>query len=404
MIRIRALPSIPYAQVVVALVMLGSVADGFAKQGIPVLYPFIREDFGFTLAEVGLIASGFLLGGTVIAIYIGWLADAIGVRRLLTVAMVGTFIGFILFSQLQNLVQAILLAFLLAIAGSATAPASVKAIMDWVTPRTRGLAMGIMQTNVPAAGIIAAALFPVLALTFSWRTVVLALALFIAVSTIVFFLFYRDKPGSSLEGRKSGFIASVSQVIKNRDIWLVSLSNVTLMALQTVFVSYLILFLNEEVGMSVRVGGGFLAMAWAGGAVGRVVWGFMGDLMRGRRALVLVLIGLLAMVGMIFMALLPSNASPVVVGVLVFLVGSVTVGWQGVFLVLLPELAGPRLAGTVVGYVAIIRRLGAFGVPPLFGLIVDRTGSYDMGWWMMAGLASVGVLLLLFVRPQPRHG
>ena len=226
----------------------------------------------------------------------------------------------------------------------------------------------------------------------------ISLALFVAISGIAFFAFYRDKPGSKLEAHTGGFIASVSLLAKNMDIWLVGLSNSTLMALQKVFVSYLILFLHESVGISVRGAGGFLAVAWVGGGVGRVGWGFVGDLQQGRRALVLALVGFLAMLGMASMAWLPTNASPLTVGVLVFLVRSVTLGWQGVYLVLLPELAGPRLAGTVIGYVAIIRRLGAFGILPLFGLVVDKTDSYDVGWWMMAGLASVGALLLLFVR------
>ena len=42
-------------------------------------------------------------------------------------------------------------------------------------------------------------------------------------------------------------------------------------------------------------------------------------------------------------------------------------------------------------------------VAPLFGLVVDQTGSYDMGWWMLVGIAGTGTLVLGFLRPLERR-
>ena len=402
MICIRLLSAIPYMQIVVALILLGSTAYALVAQGMPALYPFIQEDLKINRAELGLITSGFILGGSVTLLIMGWLADTIGVRKVLPVGMMGMAVGLLLFSQIQSLVQGVLLALFTSALGSATGPPSVKAIMDWVSPQTRGLYMGIKETSVPISGFIAAALFPFLAMAYSWRTAVIFLGLFIAVSSIVFFALYRDKPVSSIGGARIGLLKSISSLARNRNNWIVGLSTAALLALHFVFVSYLILFLKDDQGMSTSVAAGFLAIAFIGSVVGRVAWGLISDLLGGRRIEVLAIVSVLSLLCMVFMVWLPLDASSLIIGAVVFVAGTTVLGWAGLPAIIVAELAGPRLAATGFGLLYLVSLLGAF-VPPLFGLVVDRTGSYDMGWWMMAGVGGIGTLLLAFIRPSPSH-
>ncbi len=402
MMRIPLLASIPHEQIVVALALLGGMATAFIAQGMPVLYPFIQEEFGATRAQLGLITTSMLIGGGVTSIPMGRLIDTMGVRRILGVTMMGMAGGLLLFSRIQSPMQGVLVALLISLIASASPPATAKAIMDWVRARTRGIAMGIKETAVPTSGFITAALLPFLAVTFGWRIAVLFVALMIAILSIVFFSFYRDKPTSRIEGQRSSLIKSMAILARNRNIWIVALSRANFQALHFVFVSYLILFLVEELDMSPAVGASFLAVAWAGSAVGRITWGLGSDLLGGRRIAVLVFVGTLSMLGMVLMTWLPPDASPAIVGLLVFVVGSTTLGLPGLYDVLEVEMVTPDLAGMGIGYIAIITRLGSL-VPPIFGLVVDRTNSYDIGWWMMAGIAAVGTLLVMFVRQQPRQ-
>ncbi len=382
------------------MAFLSELTASFARQGLPVLFPFIQEEFNASRAQLGLITSGMLLGGAGIIVVLGWLVDMMGARRILSVALVIVAAGVLLFSQIQSLLQGVLLALLIGAAGSATAPAPAKIIMDWVTPRTRALSMGLKETSVPLSGIMAAATLPFLAVTFSWRSAVVILAVIIALCGVVFFVFYRDRPGSSFK-RRSSLLGSIALVAKNRNLWFAALSTPIHVALHLVFVSYVILFFKETLGMSTAVAAGFLAIAFVGGIVGRVTWGVVSDLLGGRRVRVLILVDILSMLGMMLMVWLPSDASPVVVGLLAFAVGTTALGSAGVVGTLVIELAGPGLAATGFGFVAIISLIGAF-VPPIFGLVVDVTGSYDMGWWMMAGLAGLGALMVSFVRQQPQ--
>ena len=402
---VRALTAIPYPWVVVALCVAITTPVSFIQTGLGVLFPFIQVDLDTNRAQLGLIASSVYLGGSATALLFGWLVDVVGVRRLETVALAGVVVALVLFSEMQTLVQGVLLGVLVGVALSAEAPAYTKAIMVWMTPQRRGLAMGIVEATIPIVGIMAAVLLTFLAVSYGWRDAVKILAVIIAVTSLSFIVFYRDKPRSQTDAdSRSRTAGRLALVAKNRRIWLATFYATAMVCLHIVLGTYLVLFLKEHLSLSSGTAGAGLAVAMAGGAAGRIGWGLVSDLLlRGRRAPLLAFLGVLAGACMALMAWLPSDASLIQVMAVVFVLGSGVMGWSGVWAVLVAELAGPALTGTAIGLAAMMLRFGGLGIAPLFGFIVDRTGSYDPGWWMMAGLAGVGTLLALFLRtPDPR--
>jgi len=403
LIRIRVLERVQYSWVVVALCIFAATSGSYWAQGMGALFPFIQDDLGTSRAQLGLILSGRGAGAIAALLLAGWLADVVGVRRLQAVSLMGLCVGLLLFSQIQSLVQGVLLAFAIGVVASARLPANTKAMMDWVTPQYRGRAVGIWQSTNQVNGMIAVVLLTLLSVSFSWRNAVMVLAFIAAVASVVFFAFYREKPGSyGEEGKGIGLGARLRLVTKNRDLWVAGLCGVGFTGTLAVTISYLILFLREDLGMSAGEAAGCLAAAMAGGAVGRVGWGLVSDLlMSGRLVRTLGLVGVLSVVSLSFLAWLPSDASLSVVLVLAFIVGITVMGSTGLLLTMVAQLGGPHLTGTATGFVFMIVHLGSVGAPPLFGLVVDRTGSYDWAWLMMVGLAAGGVLLLPLLRPQP---
>ena len=402
-IRIQALMS--HTWVVISVLLVGQMVESFTYQGPATLYPFIQEAFDLSRAELGIISSGLILGAAGSTLLMGWLADAVGVRQLITVTSVCVAALVVAFSQVQSLLQAVLVVLLMSAAASGTYPACVKGITGWVRPRMHALAMGIQGSAVPVSGVAAALLLPSLAVAFSWRIAAIALAAMILVSGMAVLSLYRDVPREGNSPReRTNPVESIGLVASNRDIWLVSVTAMTLSALQVVFVAYLILFLKDELGMSTVVAGAFLAVAHAGSVLWRVAWGLASDfLFQGRRVVTLALMSVLSIASMGLMAWLPSDASFLLVGVVVFVVGVGFMGWASVHPVLLAELAGPKLTGTVIGFGVVIQRVGSFGIPPLFGLVVDQTDSYDMGWWALAGIAGAGGLALAFLKSGSRR-
>ena len=400
MMRIGVLGTVPYLWVVVGLCVVITMALAMPAQGMGALFPFIQEDLQATRVQVGLIAAGLYGGGGASVLLLGWLVDVVGVRRVGTLALLWLTGSLLLFSQIQSVLQGVLVGVLIGAALNASPPVVTRAVMDWVTQRTRALAMGTNEASITVGGIIAAVLLTFLAVTLGWRAGVMIVAFIIAVLSTAFIAFYRDKPDSQLDcAMRTKSSGKLAQVAKNRDIWLMAFLGISFAVAQNVLVTYLVLFMREHLSMSPGAAGGLLAVSMAGGAVGRIGWAAVSDfLLHGRRVVLLVLLGPLAVASLSLMALLPSNTSLLPVSVLVFIVGVTTMGRSGLMLVLTAELAGPGLTGTAVGFVATIALLGAVGIIPLFGLIVDQTESYGMAWWMAAALVGAGTLVLAFLR------
>lgn len=403
-IRIRALPSIPYAGVVLALSVMAAMAFAFLSHGMGVLFPFIQEDLNASRAQLGLIVSGEFIGTAATVLFTGWMADVIGVRRLLTASLIVVGVGLLLFSQIQSVLQGILVGVLIGVAFSGSAPANSKAIMDWVAPRFRGTAMSVKEATIPVGGMIAAGLLTFLAVTFDWRVAVIIMAIVIGASGLLVLAFYRDKPGSYGRADKSiNPLSKLPQVLKNPRIWMATFYGATMGPGQRVVVTYLVLFLKEDLGMSAGVAGGLLAVLLAGGAAGRLGWALVSDLLlKGRRVGVLAMVSMLTVLSMALMAMLPSNTSLPLVALLVLAMGIVNLGRSGVYVVLIAELAGPTLSGTSMGLNNTITSLTGLAIAPLFGLIADRTGSYAMSWWVLAAFSGFGILMLAIVGSRLR--
>ena len=310
--------------VVVALCMVAVISFSLFRWGLGVLFPFIHEELGTSRAELGLITSGLALGTGATSLLAGWLVDVVGVRRLLTAAMIGAGVAVFLFSRIQSPVQAVLLGTLIGGALAVVVPCYMKAFMDWVMPGRRTMAVGSVEASMPVSGIIAGVFISILTVTLGWRGVVEVLSIVIMISCAVFFVFYRDKPQSGdVEGRtRSGTTGRMSQVARNWDFWVSCVYGVSQAGVGIVLVSYLVLFLREELDMSTVLAGTCLAVAMAGSAVGRIGWGLVSDLLLQRRRVVtLALVGILSAVSMAFMASLPADASLIVVLALVFVAG-----------------------------------------------------------------------------------
>ncbi len=383
-----------------------TMALAMPSQGIGALFPFIQEEFDTTRVQLGLIAAGMYVGGGVSVLLLGWLVDVMGVRRVQTAALVWVTASLFMFSQIQSMTQGILLSVLLGVGLVASPPAFTRAIMDWVPRRARALALGTNESAIAVGGIVAAVLLTFLSVTLGWRSGLIVVAGIVAVLGTAFFVLYRDKPGSPTEGAedtKSG--RKLAEVVRNRDIWMVSFVGITFGGAQNVLVSYLVLFLREDLDMSAGGAGGLLAVAMAGGAAGRIIWGMVSDLLlRGRRLGLLALVSTVAVVTLALVALLPSDSPLVLVSALVFIVGGSTVGRSGLLVVLIAELAGPGLTGTAMGFVSTIGIFGAVGIIPLFGFLADQTGSYSIAWWMTAAQTGAGTLLLAFLARRRGSG
>ncbi len=401
--------SFRYRWVILVVCWLAYIVAFMQRLSIGPLAPFLKEGLGLTSAQVGLFMSASAFGYMLTLVPAGWLVDRIGVRWLLLVGEVvgGIFIAcmFTVTTFAQGLV-------FMALAGAGMGclmPSTTKAVLDWFPVKERATAMGVKQTAVNIGGIITAATLPAVALTLGWHYGFLGIGIIALVIGIISFVLYKRPPQSvslstSEPAIQSGSRPSVREAFKSRDIWLVIGASMCMMIVEFSAMAYFVLYLKEVLVFAVVIAGFFLAFLEAGGAFGKPISGLISDrLLNGNRKSAYILLCCIASaMGMVFFFLKPGIASWLLILIsLVFGFGAI--GWGGLNLTLIGEFAGRELAGTVTGMSVVFLMLANMAGPPIFGYIVDVSGSYRMAWLFLAILAAVAAALLLFVREEKRR-
>jgi len=390
-----------YIGLVVGLVLLSQLASAWSIFGLAALYPFIQDDMGLSRAQVGSITS-CLLGGAFFTVFAGgWLSDISGVRKILTLSLVTLGIGTFLLSYAGIYPILLIGAVILGILEGPGFPASTRAIMDWSPDRIRGFIMSIKQTGVAWAAASAAAILPILAVNHGWRISVKVLGCAIFVLAVIFALGYRDpknrKPGPKMDW------TTLKVLVSNRGLVVVGIWGFVFVGVQMVVSSFTILFLIEVVELSEVAAGGYIALAHASSIFARVGWGVISDwVFHSRRLVVLNMAGFIAAATMASTYFLSPDTHQVYLTAFVIVLGISTLSYHGVWTVTVGELAGTANTGTALGAVNMFMRIGMIIFPPIYGLLVDKFGSYPFAWSMVALVSLVATLGMMVFGIDPR--
>ncbi|MFC2067348.1 MFS transporter [Chloroflexota bacterium] len=373
-------------------------------QGFPVLYPFIQNEFGLSLAQIGLITSAFAIGTTTTAILAGWLADTFGVKRIITISLLSLTAFTLAFPLAHSFSAVLALAIFINIVSSPTSPAMTIAVIDWFPARIRAMAMSIKQMGAPLAGALAAVALPTLALAIGWRMAAAVTGLLILAITIAFILLYRDAPRGVHPVHKFN-LATLKTIMQNRGLVTTFLWGATFVGFQFIGLSYFMLFLIGELELSPIMAGGMMAIAQVSSIIARVLWGAISDFVfKGRRIVVLAITGFLTVLWMLGASLMGAGVSSVAVYLIAIAIGVSTLSFQGVLITHNGEQAEAGLVGVTLGIASTVWHVSMTVMPPLFGYLVDISGSYSLAWRVAAAVAFVITLGLLgFGRERQRR-
>ena len=388
---------------IIVLIMVAQTVTNVGPLGVPAIASLIRADLGLTLAQAGSFLSMYYIGPSLISLPAGTLVDRWGVKRMLVLGQVLTAVGLLAASTAHSYTTFILLLVAAGFGYGVLNPTSTKAVMAWSPPAHRATLVGFKQVGLPLGGMLGAALLPIFALALGWRTALMASAGLIAAGAVACVLVYHDPPDLTLPAAAPGGRGVVMSVLMSRDLWLLSLAAGVFAAMQTVWMSYLVLYLQGVVGLTLLAASRFLALAQFGGMAGRVLFGMLSDrLFGGRRRMPLVLAGVGSTACTLIILATDAGASTPALAALTFVFGVVGSGWNGDQHTWLAELAGPRAAGTAVGLGLAISSAGVTLGPLAFGYVLQATGGYRWPWLGLA-TAMVGALgTLALIRERRR--
>lgn len=132
--------------------------------------------------------------------------------------------------------------------------------------------------------------------------------------------------------------------------------------------------------------------------MGKVVSGLISDRpLKGRRRPVLLACALITFGMCAFFALTGSTSQWWIYPALIIF-GLAAIGWAGLYGTLAGEIGGPARAGSAIGLTGAALNLGILVGPPIFGYLVDTSGSFKLSWLLLAGCAAVAAACFLFLR------
>jgi predicted MFS family arabinose efflux permease len=251
---------------------------------------------------------------------------------------------------------------------------------------------------VPIGGAMAGAIVPHLVIYWGWKMAALEVgALCLLLS--IFLHPYRkrfDTERSNLSRLSwKKVFESVKMTVVHQELRYIVIASFFFSTMQLCLVSFIVIYLMEDVKMTLIQAGILLATAQAGGIIGRIVWGALADRCVKPR-LMLGILGIAMAAGALLSAAFSLQWPFFAVVIVCALFGAVAIGWNGVYLAEVARVATPELTGMATGGSLFFTFAGILIGLPVFSLIVEKSGSYPLGFGIVAVATFVCGIVLLF--------
>jgi sugar phosphate permease len=384
------------------------------RMAINMAAPFMAKDLAVGADKIGWILSAFFAGYAICQIPGGLLADRIGPRKVILIALAWWTIFTCLTGAVSGLTMLIVTRFLFGV-GEGLFPASVwKVIGQWFTRKNRATANALVLSSVAIGPAVTPLLLAPVIGTHGWRV---AFYLLGAVGVIALCLAYRfihdsvhTYPGASqaevvqhavdvaiderqeLAHPSSG---SFRDLLRSRAVWALFFTalsgNITMYG----WLNWLPSYLMKVKGLDLKGMAFAASLPFAFGAVGCMASGWVSDRwFRGRRKVLVLfcqITGGLALFGFTRVASTTGFMTmQCIAGLLLFMaVGAI---WA-MPMVLLP----PKLMGAGSGFINMGGQIGGFLTNIIIGYVITWSGqSYAAGFNVLFGGLVIGALCMLF--------
>ncbi len=369
----------------------------------------LREEFGWSKTMLSAAFAMARAESGILGPVQGWLTDRFGPRVLIRVGMTIFSLGFILFSQIQGPVTFFLTFFMMALGSSLGGylPIGV-AIVAWFR-RRRALALSLSASGMAVGGLLTPLV--VLAMSrFGWRTTALASGLLAIAVGLPLAQLVRRRPeayGLTLDGdppraAEPGGPArpalgqrdfTAREAMATRAFWYISIGHGAALFVVSAVMVHMVVHVTERLGYSLPQAASVVALMTVMQGIGQVSGGWLGDRFSKRRIAAGCMLGHAA--GLLVLAFASAFWMVLAFAVLHGL------GWgmRGPLMsAIRADYFGSAAFGTITGLSSMVLMVGMMGGPLVAGILADRTGSYGLGFSVLAALAAVGSVFFLRAR------
>lgn len=380
---------------------------GLGRFALGMLLPAMGHSLGLDYSQMGLIPTVNFTGYLLAVLACGLVTARIGYRLIITLALLMVGGSMLFIGRAEGFVAVLFLYFLTGI-GSGGANVPIMALCtSWFAASQRGRATGFVVIGSGFAILLVGKLVPWLNArggAEGWRLAWMVLGALVLGAALVDFVVLRNSPkemGLSRYGESPPEEVPASwrepeRTISGKEIAHLGGIYFLFGATYVVYVTFIVTSLIRDRGFTESVAGNFWAWVGALSLLSGPIFGTMSDRI-GRRNTLICVFGIQAVAYLLAgLKTLPAvflYASIGCFGVTAWSIPSIMAALAG-------DLAGPRKAAAVFGFITFIFSLGQISAPAVAGLLAERSGSLFSSFLLTAVLAAAGAILAAYL---PRH-
>jgi sugar phosphate permease len=239
-----------------------------------------------------------------------------------------------------------------------------------------------------------------------WRTcwfIFAGVALLLAVGSLILL---RNRPseiglkpvgadgGDPVSDQKAGGL-EWGRVYRSRTVWHLGVVYVAFGFSYIIYMTFFTKHLTAEGYTKDAAGDLFMAMGWVSLVCG-LLWGTVSDIIGRRRALIIVFLIHAAAFSLFALWRTPAGftLSAVLFGLSAWSIPAIMAAACG-------DVLGPRLAPAALGLITLLFGIGQAVAPSIAGAMADASGSFVTALLLASGVAVLGAVGALLLRPAP---
>jgi MFS family permease len=391
--------------IVAACFFMQAVSVG-AMISYGVFFKHLIDEFGWSRTFISGASSVVMFTMGAMGILFGRLNDRFGPRRILLSSGMCLAGGFLLMATLQAGWQLFVFYGLMVGVGMSTHDiVTLSTIARWFRKR-RGMMTGLVKAGTGTGQFFVPLMASALIAAVGWRSTYIVIGLMVLAVYLVAARLVRRSPeemgltpdgvpgNSELAAQTDGVL--LGQALRTPQFWLCCLSYFCVVFGAMTILVHIVMHATD-MGMGEGRAAGVVSTIGILSIAGRVTMGTLADRIGSRRTFLLCFCILI--VSLLWLQVATRGWMLFVFAVVY---GFAHGGFYTVLSPTIAELFGLRAHGAIFGIAYFFGTLGGAIGPVVAGRIFDVQQSYSQDFWLLAGLAVVGMLLMLRVRPVVR--
>ncbi|MFC1983431.1 MFS transporter [Chloroflexota bacterium] len=380
----------------VALLIFCLSLQALGQGSLSLFLPVIKEDLSFSFTEAGTLAAAATLLYFLMQIPAGYLADRFGPKRLFFIGAFGTTALVLAFGFVSQYWQALANVTVSGFFRALQFAPGLALITGWFSSERRATAMAIYHVGLFVGHVVLTIGGPLLVEAYDWKVPFIAFGLAGVVVSFVYLQFGKESPDAGPQRKVN--ISDIFKLFRSRFMWLCGVIQFIRLAINRGITFWLPTFLMVDRGLTLQVTGFIILLRGMLGSPSVLAAGYISDKLKNPPLVIgfsLVMLAitttLLAMVDNIVLLV-------VIIGVNALFVQC----YFGPLFAMPLEVLGSHTRGTTTGVSNTFANLGSLTFAYILGAMRDASGSFELGFYTVAGLAVIGLVFTILVARERR--